>query len=66
MTSHLNALQLHLSNERNYLAKAKTDGERELRKVWITQIEKEIRVEETTTFSDTEMTDDELLKALSE
>jgi hypothetical protein len=64
--SHLNALQLSLSNERNRLAKAKTQGERDLRKVWVAQLEKEIRVEETTTFSDAEMTDDELLAALTE
>ncbi len=65
--THLNALQIRLSNERNSLAKAKTQGERGLRKVWISQIEKEIGVEETTTFSDTvvEMTDDELLAALT-
>lgn len=66
--THLNALQVRLSNERNYLAKAKSEGERALRKVWIAQIEKEIRIEETHTFSDTEteMTDDELLAALAE
>jgi hypothetical protein len=40
--AHLNALELRLSNERNYLAKAKTDKERELRNVWISQIQKEI------------------------
>lgn len=67
MTSHLNALNLRLSNERNYLAKAKTENEKALRKVWIAQIEKEIRTEETTTFSDTApgMTDDELLAELN-
>lgn len=66
--SHLNALQVRLSNERNYLAKAKSEGERALRKVWVAQIEKEITFEQSHTFSDTEteMTDDELLAALTE
>lgn len=65
MTSHLDALELRLSNERCYLAKAKTEGEKALRKVWIAQIEKEISVEKTVTFSDAEMTDDELLRELT-
>lgn len=68
MTSHLNALRVRLSNERNYLAKAKSEGERALRKVWIAQIEKEIAFEQSHTFSDTavKMTDDELYSALRE
>ena len=61
MTSHLNALQVRLSNERNYLAKAKTANEKALRKVWIGQLE--IKVEQTV--FEVEMTDDELLEALS-
>ena len=64
MTSHLDALNLRLSNERNYLAKAKTQGERDLRKVWIAQIQKEIGAEQA--FIGDEMSDDELLAALSE
>ena len=43
--SHLDALQLRLSHERSYLAAAKSDGERELRMVWIAQIEREIACE---------------------
>ena len=43
--SHLNALQLRLSNEREYLRQAKNDGERKLREVWISQIEREIASE---------------------
>ena len=43
--THLDALSLRLSHEREYLAAAKTDGERDLRKVWISQIEKEISAE---------------------
>lgn len=38
--SHLDALNLRLSNERVRLANAKTDSERTLRAVWIQQIEK--------------------------
>lgn len=41
-TTHLNALELRLSHEREYLRAAKTDMERDLRTVWISQIEKEI------------------------
>jgi len=63
---HLNALQVRLSNERVRLASSKTKQERELRAVWIVQIEKEIRCEETRTFNDMDMTDDELLAALAE
>jgi hypothetical protein len=40
--THLDALQLRLSNERMRLDDAKTEGERKLRSVWIRQIEKEI------------------------
>lgn len=68
-TSHLNALQVRLSHERDYLARAKTQSERELRKVWIAQIEKEIigemkflGINETQT---EELSDEELLKALA-
>lgn len=63
--THLNALELRLSNERNSLAKAKTANERALRKVWISQIEKEIQMEKTVFCPETEMTDDELLAALT-
>lgn len=69
MTSHLNALNLRLSNERVRLAAAKTQSERELRAVWVAQIEKEIAFEQSHTFSDSvveDMSDDELLAALSE
>ena len=39
---HLDALQLRLSNERARLANAQNVKERELRSVWIMQIEREI------------------------
>jgi hypothetical protein len=57
--SHLDALELRLSHERSRLANAKTAGERELRSVWIAQIEKEIGAELP------EISDDELLAELS-
>jgi hypothetical protein len=60
---HLGALELRLSNERMRLAQAKTAKERELRKVWIAQIEKEIAKERE--FIHIDMSDDELLVELS-
>lgn len=61
---HIDALQLRLSNERSALAAAKTDGERQLRKVWISQIEKEIAGEKKFP-AGVEMTDDQLLAELT-
>lgn len=68
-TEHLNALETRLSHERQYLALAKTNAERELRKVWIAQIEKEIVGERKflgmpDSPEDIEMSDDELLAEL--
>ena len=40
--THLESLQLRLSNERARLAAAKTEGERNLRAVWVAQLEREI------------------------
>ena len=67
-TAHLNALHLRLSHERGYLAAAKTEKEREMRRVWIAQIEKEIADEQRFLGIETtavEMSDDELMKELS-
>jgi len=69
MTNHLNSLQLHLSNERIRLAEAKTDNERDLRSVWVSQIEKEIEGEyaflgKTENLIDANISDDELLAEL--
>jgi hypothetical protein len=68
--SHLDALQVRLSHERDYLAKAKTQKEIELRTVWIAQIQKEIANEYKflgiDPATEIEMTDDELLAALTE
>lgn len=62
--THLNALELRLSNERGYLASAKTESERELRRVWIAQIEKEIAGERAFVAKQDDMSDDELLAEL--
>lgn len=66
--SHLNALELRLSKERNYLAMAKSEGERELRRVWISQIENEIAAEiaflNKKAAPEVDMSDDELLAEL--
>ena len=67
--SHLNALEIRLSHERDYLARAKTAQERELRAVWIAQVEKEIATERAflglpAEVSPADMSDDDLLAAL--
>lgn len=62
--THLNALQVALSNERSRLANAKTAGERELRAVWVRQLEKEVATEEIN-FPACELSDDELLAELA-
>lgn len=43
--THLNALELRLSNERIRLSQATSQAEIELRKVWVQQTEKEIQGE---------------------
>ena len=40
--THLDALRIRLSHERVRLSEAKSDKEKELRAVWVAQIEKEI------------------------
>lgn len=45
MNTHLDVLNLLLSNERIRLAEAKTDGERALRSVWVKQLEREVEGE---------------------
>lgn len=64
MTSHLDALELRLSNERVRFSLAKSASERHQRAVWIMQIEKEIANEKKFTASEVAMTDDELLAEL--
>jgi hypothetical protein len=67
-TSHLDALNVRLSHERSYLLEAKTNQEKELRKVWISQIEKEIEKEKEflnmKTFAPSAVSDDDLLNEL--
>lgn len=69
-TSHLDALNVRLSHERSRLDNAKTEQEKETRKVWVAQIEKEIAVEkERLNVKDVEVnriSDDDLLKELGE
>lgn len=43
--THLDAIQLRLSHERGYLANAKSEREREMRRVWVAGIEKELEAE---------------------
>lgn len=65
MHEHLDALELALSHERVRLANAGSVAERELRSVWVCQIEKEIAHE--CVFLDIELkpcSDDELLAKL--
>jgi len=62
--THLNALQVSLSNERSRLANAKTEGEKALRSVWVKQLEKEVASEEKN-FPTCDMSDDELLAELA-
>lgn len=61
--THLDALELRLSNERVRLSQAKTKGEQELRKVWIAQMEREIAGERKFLVENT-MSDDEIMAAL--
>jgi hypothetical protein len=61
--THLDSLQLLLSNERIRLCNAKTEGERKIRKVWVAQLEKEVQGEKDFIASQ-DIAVDELLAAL--
>lgn len=66
-TSHLLALETRLFNEKEYLLASKTDFEKEMRSVWVSQMEKEIKDEKMFLGIDNEVleiSDEELLKAL--
>jgi hypothetical protein len=66
--THLNALEVRLSHERVRLAKAKTENERALRRVWVAGIEKEIAGERKflgLVDEAHQMSDEELMEALS-
>jgi hypothetical protein len=62
--SHLDALQTGLAHERERLANAKSDFEREARSVWVKGYEKQIAHEKKFLGIDDTMSDDELLEAL--
>lgn len=62
--SHLDALQTGLSHERERLANAKSDQEREMRSVWVQGYEKQIANEKKFLGIDDTMSDDELLAEL--
>jgi hypothetical protein len=69
-TSHLVALMTGLSRERQRLAAARTNQERELRAVWVRQSEKEVNAEERflgmteTDWNEPAMSDDDLYAEL--
>lgn len=44
-TSHLEALRTRLEHEKEYLSKEKSETGKQLRRVWIAQIKKEIEAE---------------------
>lgn len=63
--SHLNALEVRLRDEKERESLEPEGGAKELRKVWIKGIEKEISAEkEFLGITEVEMTDEELLAAL--
>lgn len=67
--SHLDALELRLSHEREYLRSATRESERALRRVWIQQIEREIEGEKRflkirESAVPVDLSDDELLAEL--
>jgi len=68
-TPHLHALELGLYHEKQRLAAAKSESERQLRQVWVNQRQKEIDGERkflglSPVDSTVALTDDELLAAL--
>jgi hypothetical protein len=44
-TTHLDSLYMRLSHEKERFEKAKSDSEKEIRRVWVAQLEKEIEQE---------------------
>lgn len=68
--THLNALELGLFRERQYLVREKTDAARALRRVWVAQAEREIADERKflglpATLDEILVSDDELLSELT-
>lgn len=67
-TTHLTALHTRLAHEKERLSSAKAKREKELRAVWIAQIEKEIADEFKflgMSAATPELSDDDLIAALS-
>ncbi len=69
--THLDALGVRLSHERSRLAREKTEDGKTMRHMWVQQIEREIAQEKKflciePISCDADMTDDELLAALTE
>jgi hypothetical protein len=64
--THLDALELRLSNERIRFSNASSSNEKATRKAWITQVEKEIKCEKEFLgiADEADITDDELLATL--
>jgi hypothetical protein len=62
---HLSALELRLSNERIRFNSSKSKKEKEMRAVWIKQIEKEIEGEKKFSGSAEQMSEEELFAELS-
>ena len=63
--SHLDALTLRLYREKERLANAKNKKEKELRAVWIAQIEREIQAEKDFIgWIDDDISDEDLLASL--
>lgn len=44
-STHLSYLELGLHNERTRLAAAKSEGERNMRQAWVSQLEREVAAE---------------------
>lgn len=70
--THLDVLNLRLSHERLRLAAAKSEAERQLRSVWVAQMEREIAAEyvflgiaQPATLDEILLSDDELLAELT-
>ncbi len=69
-TTHLTALFTRLGNEKGYIRAAKSEGEIELRSVWVKQIQNEINAEEKflgmsqTDWNASEISDEELMAEL--
>ena len=66
MMTHLDTLEMMLSNERTRMMNSKTDGELALRKQWVRQIQTQVNDEKQRQGFNSfdQMTDEELMKAL--